>query len=83
MKRTQNVGTTDRWIRTIGGGLAALVGLILLVSGPGSLLLGLAYGLLILLGLDFFVSGLRGYCPVYQRLGWSTARPRQHPASAK
>lgn len=30
MKREQNVGTTDRWIRMIGGALAALGGLVLL-----------------------------------------------------
>lgn len=83
MKREQNVGTTDRWIRMVGGALAALGGLILLLSGAGSLLLDLAYALLILLGLDFLVTGLRGYCPLYQRLGWSTARSHQHPASVR
>lgn len=83
MRREQNVGTTERWIRMIGGALAAFVGLFLLLSGPGSLLLGLAYGVLLLLGLDFFVTGLTGYCPLYHRLGWSTAQPRRQHAPLK
>lgn len=78
MKREQNVGTVERGIRIVGGGGAALAGLVLLVAGPGSFLLGVALVALMLLGIDFFVTGLTGYCPLYHRLGWSTAprRPR-------
>jgi hypothetical protein len=72
MKRKQNVGTAERWIRVIGGGLAVIVGLFFLFSVPASLLLGLAGVVLVLLGLDFVVTGITGYCPLYHRLGWST-----------
>jgi len=72
MKHKQNVGTVERWIRVIGGTFAAVVGLFLLFPVPASLLLGLAGGVLVLLGLDFVVTGITGYCPLYHRLGWST-----------
>ena len=79
MQREQNVGTVERGIRVVGGGGATLVGLVLLLGGPGSLLLGVALVALTLLGIDFFVTGLTGYCPLYHRLGWSTASRRpQH-----
>lgn len=74
MQREQNVGTVERVIRIVGGGGAAVVGLVLLVTGPGSFLLGLALVALTLLGIDFFVTGVTGYCPLYHRLGLSTAR---------
>ena len=72
MNRQQNVGTVERWIRVIGGSLAAIVGLILFLPVPASLLLGLAGIVPVLLGLDFVVTGITGYCPLYHRLGWST-----------
>lgn len=74
MKRQQNVGTVERWVRIIGGSLAALAGLFLFLQIPASLLLGLAGIALALLGLDFVVTGITGYCPLYHRLGWSTNR---------
>ena len=73
MRRQQNVGTLERWIRVVGGGLAAVAGLILLISPP-SVVIGAAAVVLILLGLDFVYTGFTGYCPLYRRLGWSTAR---------
>jgi hypothetical protein len=72
MKHKQNVGPVERWIRVIGGSLAAIVGLILFMPVPASLLVGLAGIVLVLLGLDFVVTGITGYCPLYLRLGWST-----------
>jgi hypothetical protein len=72
MKHKQNVGTVERWIRIIGGSLAALIGLFLFLPVPASLLLGLVGIVLVLLGLDFVVTGITGYCPLYHRLGWST-----------
>jgi hypothetical protein len=76
MRHKQNVGTVERWVRVIGGSLAAIVGLILFLPVPASLLLGLAGIVLVLLGLDFVVTGITGYCPLYHRLGWSTNHVR-------
>ena len=72
MQREQNVGTLERLLRVVGGGLATLIGLAFLLAGPASLIWGVAYSALALLGLDFVVTGFTGYCPLYQRLGWST-----------
>ena len=76
MKPKQNVGTVERWIRIIGGSLAAIVGLFLFLQIQASLLPGLAGIVLVLLGLDFVVTGITGYCPLYHRLGWSTNHAR-------
>lgn len=76
-QHAQNVGTVERWVRVVGGSLAAIVGLALLLAGPASLLWGVAYLVLALLGLDFTVTGITGYCPLYRHLGWSTAHTDQ------
>lgn len=76
MGRTQNIGTIERWVRELGGGFMALVGFWLLFAGPSSLAAAVAEATLVLLGLDLVVTGLTGYCPLYRRLGWSTARGR-------
>lgn len=78
MAREQDVGTVERWIRVIGGGSAVVVGLTLLLGGPGNVLLAIALVALTLLGFDFVVTGITGYCPLYQRLGLSTARHKPH-----
>ena len=73
-QKIQNVGTPERWLRVIGGAVLVLIGLAYLLAGPGSvfaLVLGLIF---ILLGADFIFTGITGYCPLYNRLGWSTAR---------
>lgn len=73
-QRVQNVGAVERWVRVLGGGLAVLVGLVILLPSPASVpsvVLGVA---LVLLGADFVFTGITGYCPLYNRLGWSTAR---------
>lgn len=70
----RNVGTPERWARVIGGAILAFTGVAYLLAGAGTipaLVLGLA---LILLGADFVFTGITGYCPLYSRLGWSTAR---------
>jgi len=72
VKHAQNVGTLERWIRIVGGAAAVVIGLILVLPTPASLLLGITGIVLILLGLDFVMTGITGYCPLYQRLGWST-----------
>jgi hypothetical protein len=74
MRKVQNVGTAERWLRVIGGGLAALVGPVLLLPAPASTGVGALGVALVLLGLDFVYTGITGYCPLYNKLGWNTAR---------
>lgn len=70
----KNLGTVERVVRVVLGGTLAVWALSLFL-GSDVLVWRLAYGALIALGLDFVVTGIRGYCPLYKRLGWSTARP--------
>ena len=75
----KNVGSLDRVLRVLlGGALAAWAGWMLL--GGGSLLALLLYLALAALGVDFVITGIRGYCPLYKWLGWSTAAPSESPA---
>jgi Protein of unknown function (DUF2892) len=55
-----------------------VIGLILLLPTPASLLLDITGIVLVLLGLDFVMTGITGYCPLYQRLGWSTMGTGEH-----
>jgi len=72
-----NLGTTERVIRVLlGGGLA--VWAVARFVASGWWVSQVADVALIALGLDFVVTGIRGYCPLYKLLGWSTARPRKH-----
>lgn len=71
----KNVGTVDRILRVSSGGVLAIWAATRL-SGHGPVLVWLLDIALIALGLDFVVTGIRGYCPLYKRLGWSTARSR-------
>lgn len=68
-----NVGTLERVIRVVGGGAVAVISLVLLLGGSSFLGSALAVAG-IALGLDFFYTGLTGYCPLYSKLGRSTAR---------
>ena len=83
MHREQNVGPVERGVRILGGGAAAIIGMFLLISGPGSALLAVTAVVLILLGLDFFVTGTTGYCPLYHRLGWNTAQHQDRVVSGR
>ena len=60
-----NVGTTERWLSTIGGAALVLTGLVRRTL-PG---LGLA-----LAGVPLLYRGLTGHCPVYRSLGTGTAQ---------
>lgn len=73
----KNVGTAERVVRVTLGGALAIWMLVRLFNGDGliPILLDIA---LIALGVDFVVTGLRGYCPLYKRLGWTTARSQAH-----
>jgi hypothetical protein len=73
----KNLGTVERVLRVVLGGALAIWALSLFLGGD-ILVWRLAYGALIVLGLDFVITGIRGYCPLYKRLGWSTARPEIH-----
>jgi len=70
----KNLGTVERVVRVVLGAGLAVWALSRFLNGD---VLGwrIAYAVLIALGLDFVVTGIRGYCPLYKRLGWSTARP--------
>ena len=72
----KNVGTLDRVLRIALGGALAVWGLSLLLGG-GALVWQLLRIALIALGVDFVVTGIRGYCPLYKRLGWSTTGPQE------
>lgn len=69
----KNVGTWERVVRVVLGGALALWALSLFLNG-GDWVWRVVDAALIALGVDFVVTGLRGYCPLYKLLGWSTAR---------
>jgi len=74
MRHKPNVGGVERVIRILGGGTAILVGVTLFIAGPANVFVGLALVALTLVGLDFLITGVTGYCPLYHRLGRSTVR---------
>lgn len=71
-RHTGGLGAIERAVRIVGGGLLALVAAILWLTTGG--LIAWAWFGAALLGLDFVVTGIRGYCPLYARLG--LGRPR-------
>jgi hypothetical protein len=70
----KNLGTVERVLRVTLGGALSIWALVQLLAGGGLIWLLLDVTL-IALGVDFVVTGIRGYCPLYNRLGWSTASP--------
>jgi hypothetical protein len=68
-----NIGLVERIIRVTGGGALA-VGSLLLLIGASSLWAGAFEVAGIALGIDFVYTGLTGFCPLYNKLGWATAR---------
>lgn len=73
----KNLGMIERVLRVALGGALALWALVLFLGGD-NLIWRLLYVALIALGVDFIVTGIRGYCPLYNRLGWSTAEQKAH-----
>ena len=75
----KNVGNLERVARSVGGGVAAVLGLVLIIGTGGPPWVVALDAVLIALGLDFVVTGATGCCPLYRWLGWSTAgsTPRQ------
>ncbi|NJD29535.1 MAG: DUF2892 domain-containing protein [Chloroflexi bacterium] len=66
------LGPIERIIRILGGALLALFAANLWLTTGG--LLAWASFAAALIGADFVVTGIRGYCPLYARLG--IGRPR-------
>lgn len=71
--RLGGLGPIERAVRILGGGLLHLFALSLWLATAG--FLAWAWFAVALLGLDFVVTGIRGYCPLYARLG--IGRPNQ------
>lgn len=70
--RRGGLSPAERAVRIVGGSLLAAAGgwLALGADGPATWAwIGAA-----LLGLDFVVTGVRGYCPLYARLGLGRER---------
>jgi drug/metabolite transporter (DMT)-like permease len=66
--REQNIGNVERVGRVVIGAAVAVLGVVVLAASPG--FWGLAGALVaIAAGLDFVITGARGYCPLYARLG--------------
>lgn len=72
-----NITPAERAARILLGALAAVGGIILLGSASGAFVAVLEI-LLVVAGLDLFVTGALGHCPLYKKLGHmpsSLARP--------
>jgi len=76
-RKETNVGPLERLVRVVGGGLLAVVGVLLLLTVDLSWWAATLEVAAILVGIDFVYTGITGYCPLYHRLGWSTARRPQ------
>lgn len=63
-----NITPRERVGRVILGGIATLLGLVLLVQAAGAVAVLLEL-LLVLAGLDLVVTGALGFCPLYKKLG--------------
>ena len=73
----KNLGTAERVLRVTLGGALSIWALVLFL-GEGTSITRLLYVALIAVGIDFVVTGIRGYCPMYNWFGWSTAQPKVH-----
>lgn len=65
---TINITPVERIARVVLG-LAGIVGGVLLLAGAHSALAVVLEVLLVLAGLDLLVTGARGHCPLYAKLG--------------
>jgi len=66
------LGPIERVVRILGGGLLALFAVNLWLTTGG--FPAWAWFAAALLGLDFVFTGIRGYCPLYARLGIGRSR---------
>ena len=69
-----NIKMVERILRVVLGGDLAVWAVSQLLAG-GDLIWKFLDFALIVLGADFVYTGIRGYCPLYNMLGWSTAKP--------
>ncbi len=67
------LGPIERLIRIVGGGALAIVAANLWLTTGG--FVAWAWFAAALLGLDFVVTGIRGHCPLYARLGIGRSGP--------
>lgn len=67
-----NITATERVARVVVG-VAGIVGGGLLLAGADSTLAVVLEVLLVLAGLDLLVTGARGHCPLYAKLGYVPA----------
>lgn len=73
VNRRGGLSPVERALRIAGGALLAIVAGRLALGADGLATLGWVAAAL--LGLDFVITGLRGYCPLYARLGIGRERP--------
>lgn len=71
--RIVNISPAERLGRIAVGLAAATAGVVLLLSAASVLAIGLEV-LLVLAGLDTFVTGVTGHCWLYQKLGRAPIR---------
>lgn len=70
----RNMNDLDKKIRMFGGGGAAVLGLILLISGT------VAIGLLLaVVGGVLFTTSMINFCPIYRAIGFSTYKGTTPP----
>lgn len=75
MHHEQNLGTVERWLRIVGGGIAVVLGLMVLHPSPESIAEVVLGAALVALGGDVVYTGMVGFCPLYQVLGRGTPTP--------
>lgn len=75
-KLVVNISPVERGGRILMGLAAVIVGVVLLGSA-GSMLAVVLEVLFVAAGLDLFITGALGHCPLYQRLGHVPASLRR------
>lgn len=73
-----NLGMIERVARVVVGGFLAVISLALLLQGA-SWWSGALEVAAIGMGLDFVYTGIKGYCPLYNKLGWNTFPQARRP----
>lgn len=77
MRSERTLGFSNGCCASSSGGALAIAALVLFFFTTGLIWRPL-YVAVLALGIDFVVTGVHGYCPLYKRLGWSTARAEAH-----